>query len=404
MRRALAVLALSVLALGATPAPLHLDIGPVQPEMTFGAWTVDYRVVDFDTESGEFDFPDPVYITRPGGDVRADSAHGNANDNTLTLIGHVVMHDHRKKPSTTMTADKLDVDEAAKVYVATGNVRYAQGDTTATGRDGRLDDVRKRLDMDGDVVIHRGTTTIAADAVTYNTASGKGHATAKAGTITFPASAPTASPSPAPSPSASPDVWVVHYANADFNAKSGDFSIPDGVRIERSTGGDATADRASGNGKRKDVTLFGHVVVHDVNGSFVARTGAGQSSGPSTLTTDKLEMDDLRKHYVATGSVHYAHDRTTAVSDVATLDGIAHLLQMDGDVQILQPPKSLTADHVTYDTKTGGIHAESDPSRGVVTIFPGGPGPSVAPAKTITIRNPFSKKPAAPAPSPTPKP
>ena len=44
-----------------------------------------------------------------------------------------------------------------------------------------------------------------------------------------------------------------------------------------------------------------------------------------------------------------------------------------------------------------------DPSRGVVTMFPGGPGPAIVPAKKITIRNPFSKKPKA-EPSPTPHP
>lgn len=406
MKRALATVALIALALGATPSPPPVVPVPQGNEMGFGDWTVHFDLINFATESGDFEFPGAVYITRPGGDVRADSAHGNSDDNTLTLVGHVVMHDTRKRRAT-LTTDKLDIDGDAKVYVATGDVHYVQGDTSAVARDGKLDDTSKRLDLDGNVKIDRGTSQILADHVVYDTDTGKGHAVAKAGTITFPATqpSPSGSPSPSPAPSASPDDWVVHYTSADFNGKSGDFSIPGAVRVERGSGGDATADRASGNGKTKRATLFGHVVVHDVNGSFVARTGATQSSGPSTLTTDKLDMDDPAKRYVATGDVVYVHKDTTVDADKAVLDGNAHLLTMDGKVKILQPPKSLSADHVTYDTTTGDIHASSDPSRGVVTIFPGGPGPAIAPPKKITVRNPFSKKPAAsPAPSPTPKP
>ncbi len=414
MKRSLASLALLALVLGAAPAPLKIPVPSLTPVATVGGWTVHYTTMNFNSDTGDFSFPDPVFITRPGGDVRADSATGNSDNNAFTLIGHVILHETRKKHET-MTTDKLDIDGAAKTYVATGNVKYVEGTTTATSATGKLNDVTHALDLDGNVTIVRKTSTLVGDHVTYNTVSGKGHATAKAGTITFPATQPSPtpsgkpSPSPSPEPSGSPappDNWIVHYTVADFNGNSGDFSIPNGIVIDRSTGGDITADRASGNGKKKLVSLYGHVVVHDVNGSFTSRVGVGStSSKPTTLTSDQLDIDDLAKKYAATGSVHYVHDRTIADADSATLDQNAHLLQLDGNADVQQPPKSIAADHIVYDTKSGDIHANSAPEKGVLTIFPGGPGPSIAPTKTIVIRNPFSKKPKeTPAPSATTRP
>ena len=389
---------------------MHLPMVPVpaQPEASFGDWTVHYATMNFNSQTSDYSFPDPVYITRPGGDVRADSATGNGDSKTLTLTGHVVMHDDRKKRAT-LTTDKLQIDGDAKTYVATGHMHYLSGDTDATSHDGRLDDLAKVLVLDGNVRIVRGTSTLLADRVRYNTASGKGHALAKAGTIDFPATHPSpspggsASPSPSPEPSGSPappDDWIVHYTNADFNAKSGDFSIPDHVLITRTTG-DVSADRASGNGKHHVASLFGDVVVHDVNGTFGTHAGASTSGGPATLTSDRLDIDDAAKQYTATGNVHYTHNDTTADADAGLLDDTAHLLKLDGNAHVKQPPKSISADHITYDTVTGDVHAESAPARGVLTIFPGGPNRGIAPAKTITIKSPFSKKPK-PTPSPSP--
>ncbi|MDQ2991810.1 MAG: hypothetical protein M3R30_03175, partial [Candidatus Eremiobacteraeota bacterium] len=122
---------------------------------------------------------------------------------------------------------------------------------------------------------------------------------------------------------------------------------------------------------------------------------------PTTLTTDRLDVDDAAKRYTATGSVHYTHNDTTGDADAGLLDDKAHLLKLDGHAVVVQPPKSMKADHMTYDTLTGDVHAESTPKAGVVIIFPGGPGPAIVPAKKITIKNPFQKKPK-PAPSPSP--
>ncbi|HEY8322335.1 MAG TPA: LptA/OstA family protein [Candidatus Baltobacteraceae bacterium] len=418
MRRALAAVGLFALLLGATPAPgktpapLVIPLAPVQPVATFGVWHIQYIDMNFNYQTNDYEFPNAVYITRPGGDVRADSAVGNSTDRTLTLTGHVVMHDYRKKKST-LTTDRLAIDGEAKTYVATGHTHYVSGDTESTSRDGRLDDVAKVLVLDGDVRIARGPTILLADRVRYDTATGKGHAVAKAGTITFPSTHPSPAPgakpsptsSPTPEPSGSPapsDDWVVHYTSADFNAKSGDFSIPDHVTITRASG-DVNADRADGNGKKHLASLFGHVVVHDVNGAFGTHLGSSAGGGPATLTCDRLDIDDASKRYTATGTVHYVHADTVADADAGMLDDKAHLLKLDGNAHVVRTPKSIAADHITYDTLTNDVHAESDPSRGVVTMFPGGPGPAIVPAKKITIRNPFSKKPKTEA-SPTPQP
>jgi len=422
VKRALAAVGLFALLLGATPAPaptrtsppMVIPIAPVQPTQTFGDWTVHYTTMNFNYQTDDYEFPDAVYITRPGGDVRADSAVGNGTDKTLTLTGHVVMHDTRKKPAT-LTTDELSIDGESKTYVSTGHTHYVSGDTDATSHDGQLDDIAKVLVLDGAVRIARGKTVLLADRVRYNTATGKGHAISKAGTITFPVAhpspapgaSPSATPSPTPEPSGSPapsDDWVVHYTSADFNAKTGDFSIPTHVLITRASG-DVNADRADGNGKKHLASFFGHVIVHDVNGAFGTHLGSSTSGGPATLTCDRLDIDDAAKRYTATGTVHYVHNDTVADADSGVLDDKAHLLKLDGHAHVVQPPKSMTADHITYDTLTSDVHAESEPSRGVVTIFPGGPGPAIVPAKKITIRNPFSKKPksgASPAPSPSP--
>src|SRR5579863_3503804 len=74
-----------------------------------------------------------------------------------------------------------------------------------------------------------------------------------------------AAPSPVPSgvPSIPPNsstqfqvgVWTVHMSQVDVNFKNGDFSTPEKVVMLRE-GGDITGDRASGNYKTKDVTIY----------------------------------------------------------------------------------------------------------------------------------------------------
>jgi prepilin-type processing-associated H-X9-DG protein len=388
------------------------------PSASFGVWTLHYTTFDFGSVTGDFNIPDHVVMTRNGGDVSADRAAGNFKSNTMTFYGHVVVHDVQGafgmqsgakglRGPATLTTDQLAIDGAAKKYVATGNVHYAQGDAMADAQRGRLDDQAHVLYLDGNVHIVRGASKLNADRVSYGTVTGKGHAQAKDGTMEFPGAtatpAPKKSAKPTPSPEPSPtaeDVWTVHYTVADFDSVSGDFSIPNHVLITRSSG-DVSGDRASGNGKHRIVNLYGHVIVHDLQSTFGVQSAAQTASrGPATLTTDQLAADDIAKTYIATGNVHYTQADTVADADQGQLDDRSNMLHLDGHAHVVQGARTLQADHLAYNTVSGVAHAESAPSHGVIMIFPSGITRSVATPKPIVIKNPLSKK--APQPTPTP--
>ncbi|HVS46779.1 MAG TPA: LptA/OstA family protein [Verrucomicrobiae bacterium] len=212
----------------------------------------------------------------------------------------------------------------------------------------------------------------------------------------------TATPAPAPAGTeATLGVWTVHMTEVDYNNQSSGFSTPQHVLMTRN-GGDINADRASGNANAKVVTLYGHVVVHDVQGAFNSSAGSvAKNKGPATLTCDQLRVDSKAKVYVATGHVHYTQDRTIADADAGTLDDAAHTMDLTGNVKIVDGLQSLSgADRVHYNTVTGQMHAESDHPGAVILQFPGGNGPVIATPRPIRIRNPLGKK----APQPTPSP
>lgn len=200
---------------------------------------------------------------------------------------------------------------------------------------------------------------------------------------------------PAPQASGSPTaafgVWTVHMTNLRYNVRTGNFSTPNKVVIDR-PGGDITASRASGNQKLKTMTLTGDVVVHDRQGAFASAGGATQAKEtPSTLTSDTLQVDDLAKVYTATGHVHYVQGDTTSDSDRGSLNDATHVLTLDGNVHIKKGDQKVSSDHFTYNTVTGDINATG---KDVIMTFPGGPGPTIATPRPL--HNPFShKKPAA---------
>lgn len=215
-----------------------------------------------------------------------------------------------------------------------------------------------------------------------------------------------AAPKPAPGPIATPGgtaftvgVWTVHTTSADMNFHSGDFSAPNKLVMTR-VGGDISADRASGNFKSKVATLYGHVVMHDVNGSFngVASAPSSSSGGPATLTADKVNING--KIYTATGSVHYVQNDTVVDADKGTLNDDTHDLFLEGHVHIVQGARSMEASHVKYNTLSGDAHAEGD----VTMQFPSAVHPSIATPRPIHIPNPLEKKPKAPAPAATASP
>ena len=212
---------------------------------------------------------------------------------------------------------------------------------------------------------------------------------------------PTAAPPVAPSSGASFNVgiWTVHTSQVDTNWKSGDFSTPNKIQMNRE-GGDIVADRANGNFKVKSATLYGHVVMHDMQGNFagLSETTPTQSRGPATLTADQIEIDGLAKVYKANGNVHYVQADTTVDADHGTLNDTTHDLQLEGNVHIVQGERNMVADHVRYNTVSGDSHAEGN----VTMQFPSQVNPHFATPKPIRIKNPLEKHRPEPTPTPTP--
>lgn len=207
---------------------------------------------------------------------------------------------------------------------------------------------------------------------------------------------------PAPPPggtSFNVGVWTVHASLLDVSFKTGDFSTPNKIVMNRE-GGDITADRAKGNYKSKTAVLVGHVVMHDSQGNFagLSDTTPTQSRGPSTLTADQIEIDGTAKVYKATGSVHYTQADTTVDADKGTLNDAAHDLYLEGHVHIVQGDRNMVAEHVRYNTVTGDAHAEGN----VTMQFPSQVNPHFATPKPIHIKNPLQKNKPEPTASPSP--
>ncbi len=173
-----------------TPSPSASPSASAAPaSFDLGVWTVHASSLDANFKSGDFSTPDKVVMTRSGGDVTADRANGNYKKQVLYLNGHVVMHDTQgnvqslagggppRAPSpSTLTADKAQIDGAAKLYKALGNVHYVQADTVVDADTGTLNDEAHTLLLEGAVHIVQGTRSMSARKVLYNTVTGNAHA------------------------------------------------------------------------------------------------------------------------------------------------------------------------------------------------------------------------------------
>ncbi|MBV9718964.1 MAG: LPS export ABC transporter periplasmic protein LptC [Candidatus Eremiobacteraeota bacterium] len=162
---------------------------PVPASFDLGVWTVHASSLDANFKNGDFSTPDKVVMTRSGGDVSADRANGNYKQQVLYLNGHVVVHDTegsaqslaggespRASSPSTLTADKAQIDGAAKLYKAIGNVHYVQADTVVNADTGTLNDADHTLFLEGGVHITQGARSMTARQVLYNTATGTAHA------------------------------------------------------------------------------------------------------------------------------------------------------------------------------------------------------------------------------------
>jgi lipopolysaccharide assembly outer membrane protein LptD (OstA) len=172
-----------------TPSPSASPSGALA-SFDLGVWTVHASSIDANFKSGDFSTPAKVVMTRVGGDVSADRANGNYKKQLLYLNGHVVMHDSQGNgvstlaggtpaPSqgpSTLTADQAQIDGAAKVYKATGNVHYVQAETVVDANTGTLNDATHSLLLEGAVHIVQGTRNMTARKMLYNTVTGSAHA------------------------------------------------------------------------------------------------------------------------------------------------------------------------------------------------------------------------------------
>lgn len=139
-----------VSSLGAVLAAALLAAAPAKAPksgagFTFSDWQVSTAQFDYNWQSGAFDAPSHITLTRIGSQIQADKASGNEKTKQAVLSGHVVLHDTNgvltnfaggpgkgpHKPAT-LTCDTLQIDGATKTYTAIGHVHFTQGTSSAT--------------------------------------------------------------------------------------------------------------------------------------------------------------------------------------------------------------------------------------------------------------------------------
>jgi lipopolysaccharide export system protein LptA len=196
------------------------------------------------------------------------------------------------------------------------------------------------------------------------------------------ASPSPSSPAAAPSGSGSTTIngYRVETSTTDWNANSGDFTMPNEVRVNRS-GSDARGDRARGNSRAGTFVLMGNVVMHDNGGAPEGKEAGPDYNGPATITCDLLTIDSKAKLYDATGNVHFVQGARTGVAHHATLNETTHLLHLDGDVLLVDGQTTFRAEVVDYNLQTKDVKSSGAP---------------------IVIREPVQSPTPGPPPSPRP--
>jgi lipopolysaccharide assembly outer membrane protein LptD (OstA) len=180
----LAVLAVAAATLAAVPKPTS----PPKETLTYGIWTMKTSELEFNIKTNDFNAPNRITLTRPGGDVTADRAGGNFTK-TMTLYGNVVMHDQNGAFSNlgatrtrgaqgpaTLTTDQLQIDTKGKLYTAIGHVHYVRGITTVDAQRAMLNDTTHMLYLSGDAKVTQGPRSLIAQHIDYNTVTGQGTA------------------------------------------------------------------------------------------------------------------------------------------------------------------------------------------------------------------------------------
>ncbi len=315
VRNQLRLFAAIALAIVATAVPAFA-------QTVIAGYTFHFKILDYNVNSGKFSVPQRFSADRGGTTIDADRASGNATKKIFVATGNVVVHqthptdgnfaEFTRKPST-LTCDRLDVNGVSRTYIATGNVHYVQqGVVEQLDRDvvadtATFDDLTNKLHLEGHVTIHEGKSTLVASSVDYDT-------------------------------------------------KSGDFTTPSRFSVTRE-GTEVQGDKGQGNTHSLQFVALGNVVVNQTQPLQGHGDVTKFTDQPSTLKTDRLDVDGLRKRYTATGNVHFTQVDREATSNNGFLDDISHTLHMDGKVKIRDGDRHLDADTVDYNTETGDVHA-----------------------------------------------
>lgn len=142
--------------------------------------------------------------------------------------------------------------------------------------------------------------------------------------------------------------FTVKFAEGVFH-RNGDFTIP-GAVSGFSNDGDFRADRAFGNYQRQDVTLVGHVVMHQRS-----LPGHGPPQLPMTLTSNQLHVTGKPSVYTATGSVVVVQGTRQLHSDYLQLNDTTHDGLLRGHVRAQENDRVVNTSLVHYNTVTGAL-------------------------------------------------
>ncbi len=142
--------------------------------------------------------------------------------------------------------------------------------------------------------------------------------------------------------------FTVTFAEGLFH-RNGDFVIPGAVNGV-SPDGDFKADRAFGNYQRQEVTLVGHVVLHQKVAS-----SKGPPQPPMTLTSNQLRVTSKPSTYTATGSVVVVQGARTLHTDYLQLNNTTRQGLLRGHVSARENDRVVNSDLILYNLASGAI-------------------------------------------------
>jgi lipopolysaccharide export system protein LptA len=296
------------------------SVEPARADARIGKFTVTFAEGVFH-RNGDFVIPGAVTGVSSDGDFKADRAFGNYQSQDVTLVGHVLMHQHvasgkgPPQPPMTLTSDQLRVQgRPTSIYTATGKVVVVQGNRQLHSDYLQLNDITHQGLLRGNV-------------------------------------------------SAQENDRVVNSAEIHYDTQSGAIVVP-GELTGFSSDTDFRADRGVGNQKAGTFTMTGNVVVH----RFGNYGKTNDSSEPLTLWCDKLDIANKpQTTYTATGNVKVAQGDRTLVAPVLKLNDTTHIATMTGGVHGEEPPAStFDSAELIYNTETEDFKALG----GVKATFP----------------------------------